>query len=528
MKLEKEREKVQAFLNNYLIVRKGFDPIDISNGIDWDYQHKKNANTYQTYLHSLGIVTDLLKVHKADNNPKLLKYAREIILDWHRKDHTKSKNYAWKEHPVSSRVSNIIEFQEGSGDFKIDNETFSKIIVDHCEYLYDEKYYKFNNHGLMMDYGLLHASKYVTDKRLKRIYTDKAIYRVRYALLRDFTRRGVHLENSPEYHRLVLALFRKIDKVVKELKLTIGKDESEIIKLAINYKNHIIQPNQYYPMIGDTGSIHDPKIKKNYSDFVDYDAGISILNNENEENAIESSMLTFKSGYHKKTHKHNDDLSVTLYLKGQELLVDSGKYSYDGKDKVRQHLVSPRGHNTVCIAHKNYKLTNPIKEQDNIKLTKYIRKKDYKLVSGVNKMYENASMTRHNILTHNDIYFVIDRVVAKEKGLFYQNFNLNEKAEVKEINKLTYEILLNNKKYILKTFERYDSKLMSEINKGFISRQFGSYETNNRILIKQTLKNSTFITAILPKEHEEFLTDVTFLNGSLKYKFDDKKYEVII
>lgn len=528
MKLEKEREKVEAFLKNKLIVRKGFEPIDITNGINWNHQHNKNANTYQTYLHSLGIVTDLLKVHKVDNSEKLLKFAKDIILDWYSKDHTKNNNYAWKEHPVSSRVSNIIEFQEGAGKFKIDDETFSKIIVDHCEYLFDEKHYKFNNHGLMMDYGLLHASKYVTDKRLKRIYTDKAIYRVRYALLRDFTRRGVHLENSPEYHRLVLALFRKIDKVVKELKLTIGKDESEIIKLAIEYKNHIIQPNQYYPMIGDTGSIHDPKIKKNYSDFIDYDAGIAILNNKNEESEIESSMLTFKSGYHKKTHKHNDDLSVTLYLKGEELLVDSGKYSYDGKDKVRQHLVAPRGHNTICIAHENYKLLNPIKEQDDMKVTKYVRKKDYKLVSGINKMYENAFMTRHNILTSNDIYFLVDRVVSKEKGLFYQNFNLNEDAEVRMIDNLTFEISLNDKLYILKTFERYDSKLMSEINKGYVSRQFGHYKQNSRILIKQTLKNSTFVTAILPKEYENLLTDVTFLNGSLKYQFDGKIQEVII
>src|SRR5699024_4670711 len=204
MKLEKEREKVEAFLNNKLIVRKGFEPIDISKGINWNHQHNKNANTYQTYLHSLGIVTDLLKVHKVDNSEKHLQFAKDIILDWYSKDHTKNNNYAWKEHPVSSRVSNIIEFQESAGKFKIDDETFSKIIVEHCEYLFDEKHYKFNNHGLMMDYGLLHASKYVTDKRLKRIYTDKAIYRVRYALLRDFTRRGVHLENSPEYHRLVL------------------------------------------------------------------------------------------------------------------------------------------------------------------------------------------------------------------------------------------------------------------------------------------------------------------------------------
>lgn len=528
MKLAKEREKVDAFLEKKLIVRKGFDPIDISDGINWNYQHVNNANTYQTYLHSLGVVTDLLKVSKFEGNPLLLKYANEVILDWNSKDHTKSKNYAWKEHPVSSRISNIIEFQENATDYKLDNDVFEQIIIDHCEFLFEERHYKFNNHGLMMDYGLLHACKHITDKRLKRFYADKAIYRVRYALLRDFTRKGVHLENSPEYHRLVLAIFRKLDIVIKELKLNIGKDETEILKLAVGYRNYMIQPNNHYPMIGDTGTIHDPRIKKNYSDFIDYDAGIVILNNKNTENEIDSTMLTFKSGYHKKTHKHNDDLSVSLYLTGEELLVDSGKYSYDAKDKIRQHLISPRGHNAPCIAHENYRLVNPIKEQGNMKITKYVTKKGYKLVSGINRMYENAFLTRHNILTSNDIYFVIDRIISKEKGLFYQNFNLNENAEVKQLDEVTYEIKLNGKEFIIRTFERYDSNLITETNKGYVSRSFGNYKENTRILIKQTQLNSTFVTAVLPKEKYELLNDVTFLNSTLKYVYDEEEFEVII
>ncbi|QQD85658.1 heparinase II/III family protein [Jeotgalicoccus sp. ATCC 8456] len=528
MKLAKEREKVEAFLDNQLIVRKGFEPIDISEGINWNYQHVKNANTYQTYLHSLGIIIDLLKISKSEGNPQLLVYAKNIIMDWYQTDHTTSQNFAWREHPVSSRISNIIEFQEGALDYRLEDEIFEKIIIEHCDYLYDETHYKFNNHGLMMDYGLLDACKYVSDVKLKRMYADKAIYRVRYALLRDFTRKGVHLENSPEYHRLVLIIFRKLEKVIKDLKLSIGRDETEIIKLAIKYKNYMIQPNNYYPMIGDTGTIHDPRIKKNYNDFIDFDAGIAILNNKNEGNEIESSMLTFKSGYHKQTHKHNDDLSVSLYLTGEELLVDSGKYSYDAKDEIRQHLISPRGHSAPCIAHSNYKLVSPIKEQKDMKITRYFNKNGHKLVSGVNRLYANASLTRHNILSKDDIYFVVDRIVSKEKGLFYQNFNLNENAEVNKIDDLTFEISLNNKKFILKSYERYDSNLMTEINSGYVSRAFGEYKDNKRVLVKQTNLNSTFVTVILPKEKFDLLSDVNFLNSSLRYSFDGNEFEIII
>ncbi|QQD85659.1 heparinase II/III family protein [Jeotgalicoccus sp. ATCC 8456] len=528
MNIEKEREKVEAFLNNKFIVRKGFDPIDISKGINWNYKHAKSANTYQTYMHGLGIVTDLLIVSKKDGNPTLLEHATNIIIDWHKKNPKTVKNYSWKEHPVSSRISNIIEFQEKAGDYKLDNDLFEKIVIDHCEFLYEERNYKFNNHGLMMDYGLLNACKHITDKRLKRFYADKAIYRVRYALLRDFTRKGVHLENSPEYHRLVISIFRKLERVIKELKISIGKEETELLKLADGYKKRIILPNNYYPMIGDTGTIQDIRIKKNYNDFIDYDAGIAVLNNKNVVNEKDSTMLTFKSGYHKKTHKHNDDLSITLYMTGEEVLVDSGKYSYDSKDLVRKHLVSPKGHNAPCISNKNYKLVNPLIEQELMKITKYSNKNGHKIVSGINKLYDDVSLTRHNILSNDDLYFVVDRMVSKDNDLFYQNFNINENAEVVQTDKLTFNLKIGSKEFILRTYERFDSDLATEIKQGYVSRSFGNYENNKRILVKQNQINSTFITVILPKKKYEMLDDVRFVNNKLKYNYKDKNYEVII
>src|SRR5699024_169343 len=167
MKYSKEREKVDAYFNNQLIVRKGFKPIDITNGIDWNYQHSDNANTYQTYLHSLSIVEALVIISKYDSNENLQKYARDIILDWNKTDHAKGKNHAWKEHPVSSRLNYLIDFQNLSERYKLSDKLFNRMIVEHCEFLFNERNYKFNNHGLMMDYSLLNASSYIVDKEKK-------------------------------------------------------------------------------------------------------------------------------------------------------------------------------------------------------------------------------------------------------------------------------------------------------------------------------------------------------------------------
>lgn len=526
MKLIKEREKVDAYFNNQLLVRKGFESIDISKGINWNYQHIDNANTYQTYLHSLTIVDALVKIAKYDENNSLLKEAKKIILDWNNADHTDNRNYAWKEHPVSSRLNYLIDFQNVSEKYKIPDKIFNQLLVEHCEFLYTEKHYRFNNHGLMMDYSLLNASAYIIDKEKKTKYIDKALYRIRYALRRDFTRRGVHLENSPEYHRMVLTFFRKIEWKLKELRTPLGKQEKAILNLAQEYKSYIIQPNQEYPIIGDTGTIKDVKITKNYNNFYDVDSGIGIFNNYNKNNPEKSTMLTFKSGYFNKTHKHYDDLSITLFMDGQELLSDSGKYSYAGKDPIRRHIVSSKAHNTICIEGESYKLLNPIDEQSKLKLTGYKAKKDYILSAGMNKLYKDINLVRYNVLTKDNLYIIVDRMISNSIQTVQQNFNLNENAQLKKLDELTYEISLGDEYYIIKSFERRNTNVTSKLDVGYISRSFGSYKENQRITFNQKTKNATFITAVFNKKNIDNIGEVKLQNNKIIYEQNNREVKV--
>ncbi|WP_213810183.1 heparinase II/III family protein [Jeotgalicoccus sp. WY2] len=87
---------------------------------------------------------------------------------------------------------------------------------------------------------------------------------------------------------------------------------------------------------------------------MDYEAGIAIIHNENKVEPVNSAYLTFKSGYQNKTHKHYDDLSITYYNDGHDILVDSGKYSYDMTNPIRDYIISPEAHNTIYIKNKEY------------------------------------------------------------------------------------------------------------------------------------------------------------------------------
>lgn len=522
------RDKVDAYLNGQLIVRKGFDPIDVSKGINWNYRHKKNANTYQTYLHSLGIVRDLLVIGKLESNEKLISEARDIITDWYNADHNVKGNYAWAEHPVSSRIGVINEFQQEDHKYKLSDKILDKLIISHCEFLFDERNYKMNNHGLMMDNALLDACIYLKDNKRKKLYLDKVLYRIRYAVYRDFTRKGTHLENSPEYHRLILALFRKIKVSLAANKIKLDEDISILIDRAIDYKRYIIKPDNYYPMIGDTGGISDLRLKKTYKSFIDYDAGIAIMQNRNNENLVKSGHLTFKSGYQSKTHKHLDDLSITLYADGHDIIVDSGKYSYDRKDPIRQYVVSPQGHSGLFLKDKKYKLTHPLLDQDNMRIVKFTANKNYKHVVGINDLYSISKLKRFVVLTKENILIIVDRAVSKNIENVRQNFCINEEAVINQIDALKYEINLNEETYILETIVRGRESITSDISKGYRSHKFSKYVENENISFDQESDNATFLTIFYNKKYAKDFTDVRMFRSRLSYKLFDNDFNVLL
>jgi len=522
------KDKVDSYLEGKLIVRKGFEPIDISKGLNWGYRHKKNANTYQTYLHSLGIIKDLMVIGELDSNEQLISDARDIIMDWHETDHNVSGSYAWAEHPVSSRLGVIIEFQTAEHDYKLHEKVFEELLTSHCEFLFDEKNYKMNNHGLMMDNALLDACIHLKDKKQRKLYIDKVLYRIRYAFYRDFTRKGTHLENSPEYHRLVLALFRKIKKSLSQNKIKLDEDLSILIDRAIEYKSYIIKPDNTYPRIGDTGAIGDKRLKKNFKSFIDYEAGIAILQNKDNDESLNSGFMTFKSGYQSKTHKHLDDLSVTLYADGHDILIDSGKYSYDRKDPIRQYVTSPEGHSSIFLADQKYKLTHPLLDQDEMKITKFVVNKEYKHAVGINNLYPETNLKRFIVLTKENILLLVDRAVSKNVEKIRQNFCINEDAEIIQIDELKYEIIINDERYILESFVRLREKITSQVTKGYVSHKFSTYVENGNITFNQESENATFLTVLYNKKYESALADIKMFNSRLSYKLFDKQFTILL
>ncbi|MEY8559715.1 heparinase II/III family protein [Jeotgalicoccus halotolerans] len=514
----KEHIKVSnLLLDNKLRVKKDFDDIDITNGINWEYQHDVNAKTYQVYLHSLNILKSLVITSKELDDSRYLEAAEEHLKEWLNGEFNQSNSQAWHEHAVSARLQNIIYYQQRAKSFNLDRDSFQKLLLEHCKFLSEKSNYQENNHGIMMDNALIFASNSLDNDELKQSYLEIAYYRVKMALFRDFSKMGVHLENSPEYHKMVLNLYSNIAKNLSAAKMPLGKEISGLFNRARVYSGQMIKPDNTLPIIGDSSKYEETIVKK-YTDFVDHEAGVIISQYKDHINVKNSSWLYFKSGYMSKTHKHRDDLSISLYMNGHDILVDSGKYGYNLKDPIRKYIVSPQAHSTVYYRNSDYELTNPYSDQIKLKTNRFENRGKYKLSTGINNLYKEGGITRSAILTKEKVLIVFDRFVTKDFNTGIQNFNVTENAIITQVDDNKFKIEIDEKSYILESVDIGYNSPKGRICDGYISYKFGQVIQNKRIEFATEAKNFGMLTFLY--ENKEDLKIDNIIKKANEINFD--------
>lgn len=525
-KLKTSRKNIKQYKKGKLVVKYNLSPIPFEGSIDWDYKHNQNINTYQVYLHSLNFIQDFILVAQSERKNTYFKLARNIIMDWYKFARTKKDNAAWNEHATSSRIMNIIDFQLAAGDNKLDVEIFQKIVKQHCGFLYLDSKYKYNNHGLMMDNSLLYASRFIENETLQNRYISKAILRIKLSIRSDISSNSLHLENSPEYHKLYLSIMRKIINTCSLLNIKLGDEYETIISHANELLNTIIKPNLELPLLGDTGKITE-KLDKNFDDFIDNDAGLVIFQKQHPKYNLKSSYFTFNSGYKSKTHKHFDDLSITYYLNGHDLFIDSGKYSYNRNDKMRQYILSPAAHSTIYVKDNEYQLhSNPWIVEHDLKIDKTFITKDYKLVSGINNLYPNVHIKRTCILISGDILIIIDNIVSKKEQTIVQNFNLSLESVINRVDDNNFNIKVDKSEYTLSTSLIHGENISSYISEGHISLKFGEIMSNKKAIFEATGNDFSLITTVAAVSHA--INILNYNEDLIELEINKVKYNVYL
>ncbi|AOM81691.1 heparinase II/III domain-containing protein [Salisediminibacterium beveridgei] len=453
----------EALKKSWDLARK-FDKVDVSKGIPWNLEPAGQGRTLMLYMQSLKIVNHLINAYILTSKAEYLEEAKAIILQWIKYDKKKQHNeMTWVDHATANRFQNLMAFLKYGSHILNHRERkqLDRLVSRHLSFLKDGANHRLHNHGLMMDQAILvYGFAFNSDEDVQF-----AINRIKVYFFFVFSQKGTHLENSPQYHKLVCNLFENIETYLSSFNQSLGEPIVSMIKRKNEYLLALKTEGGDIPEIGDSAaSLLDVKKVKDerFGDFIDWDAGICILKQRQHE--IEN-QLVFISGYSTITHKHYDDLSIILNYDGESILRDPGKYNYSISPE-RRYVKSAKAHSGLYFDAYPYKLDHANRYLQKVRLTKYDPTADFVLVEGINESYEDASWTKRLVVKflNHPIYVVFDQVHAVEEQRVVSNFNLDHRIGV--VKQADGRVLLTSAKGHPFCLKEWTGACLTEVNEG--------------------------------------------------------------
>lgn len=430
-------------------------------------------------------------------------------------------------------------------DYSFDKNLKAKIfnsLKEQCDILlkvYDD-FRILSNWGVLQNCGLIiFAFHYnLTDTE----YFSTPLKRLKHQCNIQILPDGVHWEQSPMYQNEVLNCILEVAIKFKEnqkslppfLKRTISK---------IGYSNMAMKkPNHIQPMQGDSdytdlrdiitrcaALLEDGTLKSAGYSEIDFES-IWELDKESIENypniiarypkypsmALEASgnfflrnsfkengnYLWFSCGSLGSGHGHANLLHFDLTYRGEDFLIDSGRYTYVEDDPIRVELKNCYAHNTTIVDNElfsKFKGAWGIVEAAFPLNTYYNFTKNYDYVEGGHLGYLHLTSPvipiRKIFYLKPDLWIVVDQFNTSGEHKYSQFFNLDDKIVPNIID--DYVILKGNHTLFMK----WSDNMNIEIKNSKISKEYNSLQDSRRIETNFVNRGATTImTVISPKD----------------------------
>lgn len=331
--------------------------ISLNQPPEWE-SIKSQSRNFRYKMHSWVFLDVLLRADEVSESDEFLMNALKISEDWVERFVIEgdSDEFAWYDMAVGQRatklpylISRMIEI-----DYKL--ETILKFLIaaelHMLELSQEERIATHSNHGLFQIAGLLAISKNLAWLRNAQASTINGISILNKMLEEHFTKDGLHKEHSPEYH---LFMINHLSSLVDSGWI---EENSEIAELTDKVRKAAMwmqSPDGKIIAMGD--SKNNLPIGERWHDAPEFPDGLMffetgglVIHNSQKE----STQLVFSSQFHSRQHKHADDNNVLYYANGNQILVDSGTYTYQYDLPERIYCESTRAHNTVEINSNNF------------------------------------------------------------------------------------------------------------------------------------------------------------------------------
>lgn len=531
-----------------------YEPVEFKDKIKWDYILNNDKEfIYQMNRHRYWIC--LGQAYALTKDEKYVKCFVNQLLDWVKSEPCEKKRQftTWRTLETGLRAIYWIRAMAFFADNNLIDintwQVFFESLEVHADWLYENKnqaFSKKSNWGVMEHCGLYGLGKVLNAPK----YTNRAIDRLKEMLKIQIMDDGMQWEQSPMYHNEVLMSYLEViylANIYNEKPFT--NTELQIIEKMAMATLLSQNPKCRQPMLGDSDDtdirditsfsallFNSSTLKKGGFLEIDFETAwrysskfqetyrkIDIENNVG--NKIElltelknSGQVFYRSDWRKDAdwihfingsmgggHGHYDKLHIDLFLNGEEILTDSGRFTYTDTP-IRYKLKSASAHNVPMISNVEYgesvdswtfsKL--PMSTSNTV-----VNKDKFVFIEGAHFGYlKNGIVIKRSIVCiENGIYAVMDEFLGNKKYLVSQNWHFAEKISIIPQER---SFLGNGEKtsFLIQPFVS-EGEIDYKITKQPISRHYNLLSERERLEI--SAKESNCIITFIAKLGKEQL-----------------------
>lgn len=472
---------------------------------------------------------------------KIIPLKIKLVIEKYNKLKIANKAETWRTLDVALRLETWLKLLEVFKENLIKDKEFYEEIKEslniQANYLlnfYDEFHRPISNWGTIQNISL-----YIIGLILeKKEYIIRAKDRLKENLELQISEDGMHIEQSPMYHNEVLLGCLNLINTLKKTNNQIPNWLEEKTKSMLYADFKLMKPNRNQPVLGDSDDtnlkdiftlgaiiLNDGFIKKyafkeldmNIIYFIGLDA-IENFEKLKEENKVidkekyqlprsgnfvlrsgweqKDNYLLFHNGFYGGGHSHSQNLHIELQNRGEDVLIDSGRYTYV-ETNYRKKLKSQYSHNTLVINKKD--IVKPISSwgfesfPELLNSYSYFSQNYEYIEQGYSYDYfisGKKNIFRKILYIKPDIYVILDQVIGRGKNLCEQYFHFDNKGNISlEKDKVIYETTEN-----ITEFYFLENSINLNLEDSIISKEYNKLEKSKKV--KVTYKSKKIISLI--------------------------------
>lgn len=417
-------------------------PISGEVYLSWAYSEKKPKNlsdtgTYSYTWHAMHPAISLMVYGDENKNIASISAAREIITCWLNDSFYNADadtKYTWYDHGTAERLIAFLFMHHIGVEYHFDHRFMTRLryaIIKHTQLLESEVFYSFHqrtryhNHAWFQDMALIAAAVAFKAWPAAERWLNTGINRLEDQLDKLIVRDSgyaIFIENSIGYH---LGVQRLTDFAGVLVQLSGHNSVIPAISVELDkWSNFFRYPDYKLPANGDT--FKKPLAEKFYRGKPYQQQGLTVLPKAGyavlKQNVNgQPFMLTMLGSSLCKTHKHEDNLAITLFYDGVEWLTDPSFHSHNYTDEIPSYLRSAEAHNGVHLPGLHYSL-----EPDNCSL-QHDEKPNAWILNGTHNSYKSCTIKRVLELKKNELHLSGTEIVkAKNVVNPFLVFHLGE------------------------------------------------------------------------------------------------------